>query len=97
MGQEMSAIDEEALGEVQNSEVIRAAPTMEETLQEKLRRICSRNPDKDIEQYAPGVSGTTGSTTETLPESIQIEEKAWRRLKENRSWTSGCDYMHRRR
>jgi hypothetical protein len=92
----MSHVDSEFSREAPSPEAIRLALEQQEAIEAKLRQICHPNLDKTIDPSAPRFLGSIALRTHLGLQDTEIDETAWRRLKENRSWTTGCDYMQRR-
>jgi hypothetical protein len=55
-----------------------------------------RSETGNPEQPVRSLLETTMLRHQLLSTAIQIDERAWRRLKENSSLTTGCHYMHQR-
>ena len=91
MGQDMSLVDKESSREDQKQETIPVVPGLKEALEAKLHQICHPNLDKTIKPPAPRFLGSAALKAHLGLQVISIDETAWRRLKENRSWTTGCD------
>jgi hypothetical protein len=96
MGQNKSHVNEESSKEALKLEAIRLAVDLDEALEAKLRQICIPNLDKIIDPSAPRFLGSTALRAHLGLQVVEIDEAAWRRLKQNRSWTTGCDFMHKR-
>jgi len=97
MGQEMSLVDKKFSREaLKKRETIRLTPGLEEALEAKLRQICRPNIDKTSDPSAPRFLGSAALRARLGAQDTDIDETAWRRLKQNHSRTTGYDFMQRR-